>query len=349
MKVVQILSIVTSSMSVFANALVCHVIVRLKNMQTPINYIILKFSVLDAITGVLGIFYVMLTDHRGSLGLPLLQQAYNKSYVLVEVLCRIQRFYWIGITYSPYLLVSMAYERYKAIVEPFSRLNGAMSKKKLRVILPVVWGFGSGYVIFDTFIVTYDSKERICTDEEYPWYKFKVYYAVFVVTQYIIPSLIMFVLYFRLIKALRKQDITLGSQAEAERARRKSTNKVMWIIFVVTLTFYICCGIPNILIVVNEVFDINTENIEFFQTIFVLFTSLNAIFNPFIYFMFIQSFRNGLKQIVSQNRCLLSSRPIGPTSPHFSSISFENNSICMESNLNQKPQLLAVRFLNNTP
>ncbi len=242
---VKLAAIVISLLFIVGNAL--QVIVRLKNMKTSINYIILNLAILDAISGFLGIFYVFSSDYSGAMGEPLLQQAYNHSVILTDVLCRIEWCYWFTSGISPTLLMAMAYERFKAIVHPFSRLNGAVTKARLKIILVFAWSFGLGYLIFDMVVVGYDEKSGICDESFYSWYSVKAYHFVYIATQYFIPSAAIFNFYLRVIVALRKQDNALAPQAEVERARRKARKKVMWIIIVVTLTFYICCGIPYIM------------------------------------------------------------------------------------------------------
>jgi len=346
MVVFKYASIFVASVSIIGNVLVCHVIVRLKNMKTSINYIILTLAIVDAISGILGILYVFLNDNYNALlSRPLLQQGYNKSPLLAEILCRLHRCYWLGVAVSPFLLVAMSFERYKAIAHPFSRLDSETIKSRLRVILPLLCLFGSAYGVIDLIIVTYEEAEKSCIDKIYPWFNTKVYGIAFTVTNFIIPSTAICFFYFRVICALRKQDNALGSQVEAERARRKARKKVMWTIILVTLVFYICCGIPHILVVVNSSFHLFNISLDVANDIFVIFASFNSAFNPFIYFIFIQSFRNGLKKV------FMSRKDGGSTSLHSmrptQNSYFTRNSICVPNQnkgTDTVPQLLSLSF-----
>jgi len=72
----------------------------------------------------------------------------------------------------------------------------------------------------------------------------------------------------------------------------------MWTIIAVTLVFYIFCGIPQILYIVLVIYlRINIE-MYMLDDAAVLLLSLNSAFNPLIYFLLIQSFRDGLKHVI---------------------------------------------------
>lgn len=299
---VKLIAIVIATVSIIANGLVCHVIVRLKSMKTSINYIILNLAILDAISGILMINTVILNDKRGVLGEPVLQQAYNQSSELAVVLCRFQWSYWIVPYVTPYILTAMAYERYRAILYPLSTLH--KSKTKLKLILALAWVSGFGYTTVDMIIAKYDSENITCIYKDISWFKIKIYATVHLCSQIIIPSIAMFVFYSRIIYALRRQDKTLepqgnmlGPQAAAERARRKTRKKVVWIIIVVTLVFYVCYVLPRVLSYFSAFYGYLFVFTDLWREINKIIMCINSAFNPFVYFVFIQSFRNSFKRI----------------------------------------------------
>jgi len=143
---IKISLIAISVVSIIGNALVCHVIVRLKSMKTSINYIILNLAILDAISGFLAINTVFFNDSQETLGKSDLPLVLNQSDVLAGVFCRVGWIYWIGPNVTPVLLMAMAYERYKAIVHPFSRLQSKTTQTRIKIILTLAWLLGIGYL-----------------------------------------------------------------------------------------------------------------------------------------------------------------------------------------------------------
>lgn len=292
----KILAIVISVVTVIGNALVCHVIVSLKSMKTSINYIVLNVAILDAISGFWTILYVLVNDVDGALEKPVIRIAYNHSATFADVLCKLSCWYWFVSTVTPILLIAMAYERYKAVVHPFSRMNKE-TKTKLKILVIIGWVSGLGYVLVDLPTCTYDVQYMICYHKQVSWINNTIYLLFLLVTQYIVPSVVIFFLYLRVICVLRKQDNALGPQAEAERARRKARKKVMWIIILVTLVFYICCAIPNIWQIGTTVSKHEIDDEELVNSILVMLLSFNSAFNPFVYFICIQSFRTGFRKV----------------------------------------------------
>jgi len=300
-----VIAVFMAAVVVIGNALVCHVIVRLKTMKTSINYIILNLAILDVIAGFAGLFYVFTADTGTKVfGEPIMQQAYNQSSRLADVLCRIELCYWLPVSITPLLLTIMSYERFKAIVHPLSRLDGTATKARLKWMLPFAWILGAASILGLMPIVRYDDKTGTC---HYPTAATKVHAIVldvsWLVISYITPSTAMLIFYCRIICALRRQDNALGPQAEAERARRKARKKVMQIVVAVTLVFYVCCGFPTVVYVVVVYLNVNLEITWNTFVFFLLFGyAFNSAFNPLVYFTFIQSFRDGFRKIFSTTR-----------------------------------------------
>jgi len=299
---VKLVAILIAVVSTVGNALVCHVIIRLKTMKTSINYMILNLAILDAIFGILMIGSVVIEDSGVVFGEPVLQQAYNKSSVLAEVLCRINWSFWIVPYISPYILTAMAYERYQAILHPLSALH--RTKTKLKLIVVLGWLLGFGYFVVDMIVVQYDSRAIKCIDRNASWLKTDILFGADLCTQIIIPSIAMFVFYARVIFALRKQDETLqpqgtvlGPQAAAERARKQTKKKVVWIIIAITLVFYVCYFLPRVLTYFSFSYGYPFNYTSLWREISKTLLCINSAFNPFVYFLCIQSFRNGFKSV----------------------------------------------------
>ncbi|XP_020903284.1 rhodopsin-like [Exaiptasia diaphana] len=267
-------------------------------MKTSLNYIILNLAILDAITGFLAIFCTLSKDVEGDLAAPMLEQAYNKSSIAAEVVCKIEAAFWLGSSISPFLLIGMAYERYKAIVHPLSRLHGIAIQKVVK-ILCFSWIGGFIYFIVDLAVVKYDSTKSSCVVVSNSWFNNQAYHIGLLISFYIIPFIVILFLYLRIIIALRRQDKQiLGTQrAEAQTARTRTRNRGIVVVLMATIIFCICVCIPQGLylasVIVKTLF--NPSEIRLFHDIYVTLVAFNCAFNPFVYFIFIKSFRDGFK------------------------------------------------------
>ncbi|XP_020913394.2 gonadotropin-releasing hormone receptor [Exaiptasia diaphana] len=223
----KVTGLTISVIAIFGNGLVGFIITRVQSMKTSMNYIILNLAILDALTGFFTIYYQLTNDYNEVLGPSLLKQAYNQSAHFAEVLCKIETLTYLGTSISPLLLTAMAYERYKAIVHPLSRLNNEVTRSRLKWILSISWVWGFGYAIFDMCIIQYYAEENYCDDKELgTWYSYGVYELVYTSIQFILTSITMFILYLKVILALRRQDGALATQANAQQARAKARRKM---------------------------------------------------------------------------------------------------------------------------
>lgn len=296
--IIRVLSLLVGVVTIIGNSMVCHIIVRLKTMKTAINYIKLCLAILDTISGFLVIYYSCLNDPGDVLGVNVLTLAYNQSSILADVLCKISASYWLVLNVSPLLLMILAYERYKAIVYPFSRFKA--TKARLKWMLPLAWAIGLIYAIIDMLFTDYDENAGVCGAKSLPsWLNVEAYMSVFLVTNYIIPSVSIFVFYFRLIRSLRKRiHNSTSHQDEARQARRRAnTKKVVCTVFIVTLAFYICCVFPLFAFMVLDIYRVVEVNTEFFHSVSITVVCINSSLNPFLYFIFVQSFRDGFRQV----------------------------------------------------
>lgn len=297
--ITKVLSFIIAIFSIIGNSLVCHIIIQTKSMKTVMNYLLLNLAILDAVTGFLAILNVIIDGRSEMLGTAnFLEQAYNKSTVAGEVLCKLQVSFWLGSAVTPMLLTTMAYERYMAVVHPFRRRagTGGLTKARLKWILAVCWLSGLVFLTCDFMTVTYT--QGACDLASLEWFDIKIYTVFLACIQFVIPSIIIFILYFRVINVLRTRE-ALGVQEEGQRARNRARRKVVFIIITVTVIFYIFSGIPHALYFLYELFDVGFwASSEKFS---VLLFTVNSISNPLIYFSFMKTFRRRLLKLICKS------------------------------------------------
>jgi len=291
--IISVSCLIIAVISIVGNSLVCHVILNVKSMKTSMNWLLFNLSLIDAITGFMAIFGVVLADNSSLFSVEeALGKLQNRSVLTGEILCKVQTSFWGSSSISPLLLVIIAYERYKAVVHPLSRIDSGITKTKLKWIIPLSWLWGLGFLINDFVLVKFI--DGACEMQAYSGFNHLAFTFTFVILQFVIPATIITVLYSRVIYSLRNAS-TPGVQAQVQRARNREKRKVIIVVIIVTLTFFIFCGIPNVCYVLDHLF-----GLSFWMTFGdfpVLAITLNSAVNPFVYFIFIKSFQNALKTV----------------------------------------------------
>ncbi|EDO40457.1 predicted protein [Nematostella vectensis] len=124
---VSFFAIILAFIAVTGNSLVFVIITRYKSMHTAMNYLIANLAVLDAITG-LFTFPNVLLERTFSGDRTLLAAIVNTTS---QSTCTV----WISSAGSPAFLVFIAFERYMAVVHPFSRRGGITTRRLVCLLL----------------------------------------------------------------------------------------------------------------------------------------------------------------------------------------------------------------------
>ena len=267
--------------NVVGNSLVILVILKSRSMKTPMNYLILNLAVADLTAGV---FLAPSLILRGTFTYP---QGPGG-----DALCRLFNgpLAWLGLYSSVFSLVFIAFDRYYAIMKPFS-VRHRITIKRLKIFIPVCWA-ASGIIIFPfLYFRTFDNKDRVCllhTTE-------RIYLTIFYVLSLgIFPVGIMSVLYSRVIHRLWFKKATNPTTLQAVRLSRKKVTKTMLLISVI----YVICWFPELIahFLVNifpEIFHIHSTWYDVVHSLIVL----NSTVNPVIYAFQSGKFRRELKKI----------------------------------------------------
>ncbi|XP_068699658.1 tachykinin-like peptides receptor 86C isoform X2 [Montipora foliosa] len=114
--------------SIAGNLLVCFVIIKDRDMRTPFNYLLLNLAVGDIIYPTFFFAYII---YRHSLN--------NPDAMPGNPMClSLRKLAWFGAMSSIFTLISIARERYCAVVHPLS-IQRKLTWRKLKVIIPGTW------------------------------------------------------------------------------------------------------------------------------------------------------------------------------------------------------------------
>jgi len=286
--ILAIFCLIFATTSIIGNILVSHIILRYKSLKTSMNFLLLNLAFVDTITGVLGIYHIMIDDKSSFFGTNgALEKVYNKSSVAAEVLCKIKTSFWFGSAITPALLVLIAVERYMAVVHPISFRRRIRNGTKWSILF--CWLFGLSFLLIKILTITYSDGQ--CKSTIPRWYNLKVYAVAIILLHFIFPFSFIFGTYYKVTGALTAKN-TPSVQPSIARARSRDKRIVIVVVIIVSLVFLICSGVPKTVFAFQILFAVRFYNINGY--IPVLLFLIYSASNPIIYFTLIGSFRRKL-------------------------------------------------------
>ena len=269
---------------VVGNSLVILVIIRNRSMKKPLNYLLLNLAVADLTAGVFLAPSLMLeptsTYPPGLTG---------------EVLCRLFSsgyLAWAVFFPSVYSLVFIAFDRYYAIMKPYS-IRHRTTIKKLKIFIPACWIIGPILYFPDLFVMELNNRDLVCRlNRQTPMLKVLNTYSFLVLA--VFPIGIMLVLYGRVIRRLWFEKEITSVTFQAVRRSRKKITKAMLILSAI----YVICWLPDSVRHVLEVYW--PSHVSFSSAsskVFHCLVLLNSTMNPFIYAFQFANFRRELMKM----------------------------------------------------
>ena len=290
-------------LSLVGNSAVIAIVYRDKKMRTITNYWITNMAVSDLIFPLVASPYKIAQIFTGN----------NVWLVKGDIglaLCKLTMFLGdVSTAISIQSMVFIAVERFCAVKFP---LIVAALQPKMKLFIPMTWllGFALHSPYFYTARLVSQGGKTFCFMSWAPAFNNmqaqRTYFLIFFALLYALPLALLIFLYTSIVVQLKKSKVpTWNNKKEIrERSTRKVNNSnILKMSVVVVLIFFLCFS-PVIYLTHYMLFRkayCISENVLF--TVFFLVQSYPA-WNPIVYFIFSNNFRNGLKNVLSK-----SSRP----------------------------------------
>lgn len=300
------------SIGLVGNFLVCLIIAYYRDMRSTMNYLLLNLAFADMLTVLFVspqyIFIHTFTHPQGTTG---------------NYLCKFitgGNLSWIGGVASVFALVSIAFERYYAVIYPHRQ--GFISRTTLRIIITSCWIFS---VLFNSplfYVIRYDPGANFCMEvwpnTVYP----KINSLCWFLVVGVIPVLIMGVLYTRVVYSLwiKKDERAETTQQAVKRVRKKVTKMV-----IIVSVIYAICWFPQLTIYLLSYFSPSTSFGSLPYIISVAMVVINSAVNPVIYSLQNERFRKHLKMCVCRIKKRVQPQTDGEQSVRPSVIHTERN------------------------
>lgn len=275
------------------NSIVIHIIVSSKLTKSPMNCLLLNLALADIILGVFlparFIFTYFVSHPEGTTG---------------AVFCKLFTggpIAWIAGVASIIFLVAISFERYCAVVRPFSR-KMALNRHKVKYIIVIAWVFG---LVFNSplfVLLNFDKKKNFCSEiwpEGYPWLPLG-YTILWFIIGVLLPASIMISLYSIVIFRLWIKPTTCKIQFSpfgVMKLRKKATKMV-----VIVSVVYLVCWTPNLTLYFLSYCGLKYDFSDHHYIIGNILITCNSAINPFIYCLQSQNFREHLKKLFCKNR-----------------------------------------------
>ena len=214
-------------LNLFGNTLICFVILRNRNMRTPLNYLLFNLAVADAMIGVFSIPLFVF-------GFSSIEAEGTAAMLLCKFIVHGTLIFVCG-TVSAFSLAAIAFERYQAVVHPLT-VRGNITKRKTFVFIFITWILAICVNIPWTIGLHVDGSvpQKCKVKAEYKE-ALKLYSFVLGLLTYGVPLLVMSVLYGRIVREFLKNQNQIIEQNQLVAFSKKK--RIILMLITVTLIF----------------------------------------------------------------------------------------------------------------
>ncbi|XP_030060665.1 vertebrate ancient opsin [Microcaecilia unicolor] len=281
-KLLAALMFLVTVLSASENFIVILVTFKFKQLRQPLNYIIVNLAVADFLVSVIGSSISFVTNSKG-------------YFYLGAWACVLEGFAvtFFGIV-ALWSLAILAFERYVVICRPLGNIR--LRGKHSALGIAFVWVFSFIWTVPPTMGWSSYTTSKIGTTCEPNWYsgnyEDRSYIITFFTTCFILPLLVIFLSYGKLMQKLRKVSDTQGRLGST----RKPEKEVTRMILIMILAFLICWS-PyatfSILVTACPAIDLEPR----LAAIPAFFAKTASAYNPIIYVFMNKQFRRCLLQM----------------------------------------------------
>ncbi|KAM3912882.1 vertebrate ancient opsin-like [Leptodactylus fuscus] len=285
-QVLTALMFLITTLSIIENFIVIVVTFKFKQLRQPLNYIIVNLSVADFLVSIIGGTISIATNSRG-------------YFYLGPWACVLEGFAvtFFGIV-ALWSLSILAFERYVVICRPLGNLR--LRGKHSAIGILFVWVFSFIWTIPPTMGWSSYTTSKIGTTCEPNWYSGNLedhtYIITFLLTCFVLPLMLIFVSYGKLMRKLRKVSDTQNRLGSSRKPEKEVTRMV-----VIMILAFLICWTPyaafSILVTAHPTIELDPR----LSAIPAFFAKTASMYNPIIYVFMNKQFRRCLLQLFHCN------------------------------------------------
>ena len=285
-------------LSVLGNTSIIAIVARNPSMQSTINYLIANMAATDLVSSLVvtarffSVFHALSWEWRvpGDLG---------------NILCKVLPFVRdVSLLVSIHSMTAIGFDRFYAVVYP---LRAAPRVLDIRVLLPIIWfealAFYSIYAI--RYQIISIQGVQICIPIWPPGFdprqSERIFFVLLLSLAYIIPLIIIAMLYSIAASRIRKQGIPGLQSRVNEEKRRKMNKKIVKMSFTIVTSFLMCWTPYHVMMLLGLFKWRGTIPTQLRTTsnVSVLLSYFSLVINPYICFLFCSSYRTYFRKLFS--------------------------------------------------
>ena len=308
------------------NSIVCAVILRNKFMRTPVNFLLFNLAVADIMVGVFVLPgpYVLgpyLYTHPGNTLGDLLCKTLTGEYSSLV---------GMGLFVSTLTLSAVAYERFQAVVHPFT-VKEKVTTRKVVLFIALSWTVVFGTQIFHFLAYHFDNSAKACAITPRFQNEFTIYITFLVPILFGISFISMIVFYGRVICELRRKQnqILNREQLAVNRVHKRITFMVITVTVIFSATWGASSAIGVSFLTYSSS---NDSNLQLRHQVWALLFAINSSVNCFLYTLFSSQFRKGVKNILPLCSKKYRTEIVNEANRHYANKTGENGRSVEQSN-----------------
>ena len=263
--------------NLFGNTLVCVVILRNRNVRTPLNYLLFTLAVTDALIGFfsipMSVFGFIPNETEGTAAM-LLRKLLAKGN-LIHPFSQV----------STFSLAAIAFDRYQAVVHPL-RVREKITRRKTFLFIIITWILAISTSIPWIFGLDLGGVPQKCKIKaEYREYLL-IHSYIFGVFAYGFTLVVMIVLYRQVIRQFMKKQNQVIEQNQQVAFRTKK--RIAAMLITVTLIFATLWAVGTAFVILHGYSDV--------KSIIIFLFLINSSINWVLYALFSKHFRNCFKR-----------------------------------------------------
>lgn len=281
-------------LGLFGNMLVCYVVVRNKAMQTVTNLFITNLALSDILLCILAVPFTPLYTFLG-------------KWIFGSVICHlVPSAQGISVYISTLTLTSIAIDRFFVIIYPF---HPRMKLSTCIIIIVVIWLFSIlvtlPYGIYMKHVQSSDGDNmtKYFCEENWPNENIrKIFGGLTTTLQFVIPFFMIAICYICVSlklndRARAKPGTKSSRKEEADRERKKRTNRMLIAMVVIFLLSWLPLNTINI---INDFYHQIGDWDYYFLSFFMghAMAMSSTCYNPFLYAWLNENFRKEFKQVL---------------------------------------------------
>ena len=286
---VTILAVIVIILAMIGNTLVIHIVFTVSHMRSSTNILIANMAIADLlmtidIPYILKWLYVWDKWFRTFMG---------------TVLCKFLHAAQVGsLAASVFSLVAISLDRSFAILFPMKKV---MTRNVVRFAIATTW-LGALALMLPLMIATKNAKlegrDGMTCREDWKTMSYKIYITIVIVTAYVIPLIIIALVYCLAGLRLRRRKLpghqNPTAQKKVQASSRRATTMLMTVAFIFALSWFPLQALEMIRIYNSTLFYKIPMKVRF---VVPWFSYCNSAINPVLYMIFSGNYRRELHRI----------------------------------------------------